>query len=89
MAKKTSEEVDFPAYQPTQTVEPCVGLPVQYHQHNEVLPAVLQRRGITNPDLWDLKVSLNGATSQTTRSAVPFSETAKVGHWTFLPGFGG
>jgi hypothetical protein len=63
----------------------CVGLPVQYHDGREVIPGVLQRRSIVNPDVWDVKVSLHGAGTAVTRAAVRHSEKPAPGCWSFLP----
>ncbi len=66
------------------TRKPCVGLPVQYCQGDEVIPGVLQRQSRLGAHLWDVKVSPGGMTILITRAAVPFSETPKSGHWSFL-----
>lgn len=75
-AKKAAKKADRKA---------CVGLPVQFHNGSEVLPAFLQRQSITSPDLWDVKVSLSGAGTLVTRSAVKHSEEPAPGCWSYLP----
>ncbi len=67
--------------------EPCVGLPVQFHNGQEVLPAFLQRQSRTEPALWDLKISLAGAGTLVTRAGVKFSASGPLpGCWNFIPG---
>jgi hypothetical protein len=66
---------------------PCVGLPVQFHNGAEgVIPGVLQSKQRTE-DLWNVKISLNGAGVTVTRTAVPYSPEPKHGCWSFLPGW--
>lgn len=69
------------------TTPGVVGWPVQFCEDDGTLiPATLQRRSRTNGNLWDLKLSLNGAMVQSSRSAVAFSGEPKPGCWNFLPG---
>lgn len=65
----------------------CVGLPVQFQNERETLPGLLQRQSITNPNLWDVKVSLSGAAVMVTRSAVRYSPELRPGCWSLLPGW--
>lgn len=63
----------------------CVGLPVQYCDGTDVVPAVLQRRSLTQPDLWDVRVFVTGAMTSVVRSGVKYSATPRPGHWNHLP----
>ena len=64
----------------------CVGVPVQYSNEQEIIPAVLQRLG--KDSLWDVKIAQRGAAVFSTRMQVPFSpDGPKPGHWNFLPGW--
>lgn len=89
MAKSKTMEADQMDEIESPRFAACIGLPVHYHTPHETLPATLQRRSLTNPELWDLKISLSGATIPSMRSSVQFSETPKVGCWSYMPGFGG
>lgn len=74
-----------PAAQDVPARKPCVGLPVVYQTEREAIPGVLQRRGITEPDLWDVRVFPNGAMTSVVRSAVRYSAVPRPGYWSFLP----
>jgi hypothetical protein len=68
---------------------PCVGLPVQYHAAEgggvAALPAVLQRRGLVNPDAWDVLAWPTGAVLPVCYPGVERSDAPAPGRWTFLP----
>lgn len=66
--------------------QPCVGLPVQYHTDNEVLPGLLQRQSKADPALWDVRLFLGGPSLPVLRVGVKHSDEPKAGCWTFLPG---
>lgn len=74
-----------PAAQDAPARRPCVGLPVIFQTEREAIPGVLQRRGITEPDLWDVRVFPNGAMTSVVRAAVRHSAEPKPGCWSFLP----
>ena len=97
MAKRKMEEMEgdlavmeLPESEPSKDCEPesprlCIGLPVQYHTPTETLPALLQRQGLTDKSVWNVKVFLGGASVPVMRTAVKFSETPKAGCFSLLP----
>ncbi len=64
---------------------PCVGLPVQYFGREGVLPGVLCRQCLTDPEAWDVKVLPSGASVYVPRPAVKHGDGTQPN----LPGFGG
>ncbi len=84
-SKRQVDDSDVATMGDDSSVSPCVGLPVQFHTLTETLPGWLQRQSLTDPDLWDVKVSLNGPGMLVLRSAVRQSDEPKPGCWTMLP----
>ena len=82
-----SEDFLGVSHDPPALRQPCVGLPVQYHTPQGPIPGVLQRQSIADKSLWDVKISLSGASVMVLRSGVRFAEAPTLGCWTFLPGW--
>lgn len=69
------------------TTPGVIGWPVQFTNNDgTVVPASLQRRTITNPDLWDVKISIAGAQMPLIRGGVHYSPEPRPGCWNFIPG---
>ncbi len=71
-------------------IQPCVGLPVQFHTERGPVPGLLARKSLTTEG-WDVKIMPAGALSWVLRPSVNQCsvDEARPGHWSFLPGFGG
>lgn len=66
--------------------KPWIGCPVQFcGDDGSVVPGVLQRESLTEPGIFDVKISPHGAALWVTRYAVRRSEKPTPGCWSFGP----